>query len=477
MSAWIKSLGKDTLVYGIGYGATRFLQIIILPIIAKALTLSEFGYYSNYVIFYSFAGGLLIFGLDSAVARFFFDSEDKKYHSQLFSNAFFFVLGLSVITVCLFFLFSTSLLEMLGIPARYGTSLKYVILCIPSIAINGFLLSWFKWKREKMRFLVNSGSSIILLLIPLLLVTTVTFDFIFHVIFWSQLAIAVFSCVLAREYLLFHFSIKQMRPLLLYGFPWMLVFLFGASRSYLDRVFLTKYLNDDLYGVYNFSVRVATLLSLVLTAFDMSFGPLAFRIWHQDSAPAFFARLQSLYTFLICAFACSICVASPIIIQLLGGQKYTGAENILPILLFAAVPLSLINFSNLGIVYAKKSILSTVTLLIGLIVVLVLNLLLTHRYLQYGATTASLVGHVVIIVTGYYFSTKYYKIPFLYAKDAFIFVFFLILSLFSVNIRFSSNVYYEMLIESLILAGIVIILLLTAYKTEYKKGLSSLKPS
>lgn len=474
MSGWIKSLGKDTLVYGIGYGATRFLQIIILPIITHALTLSEFGYYSNYVIFYSFAGGLLICGLDSAVARFFFDSDDKKYHQRLFSSAFFFILAVSALSSIAFFIFSPSLLKVLAIPPAYTSSLKYVILCTPVVAMNGFLLSWSKWKREKMKFLFNSGSTIVFLLIPLLVAAHVTFDFIFQVIFWSQLVIFVLSSLLARDYIRFDFSQSALRSLLAYGFPWMLVFLFGASRTYLDRAFLTQYLSSDLYGVYNFSVRVASLLSLVITAFDMSFGPLAFSIWNKETAPAFFARLQSLYTFLICAFACSICVFSPLIIQILGGEKYAGSENILPILLFAAIPLSLINFSNLGINHAKKSILSTVTLFIGLVVVLILNFLLTRHFLQYGATTASLAGHLMIIITGYYFSSKYYRIPFAYAKDSMIFFLFFILSLLSVNFSFSPSMYYEMLIESVILAIVIILLVIFVYNNEYKRGLSAI---
>src|SRR5687768_14842558 len=106
MSGWMKILGKDSLVYGIGYGVTRFLQVIILPIIARSLSLGEFGYYSNYVIFYTFAGGLLIFGLDSAVTRFFFDSDDKKYHWQIFSSALYFILFLALLSLSFFFIFS-----------------------------------------------------------------------------------------------------------------------------------------------------------------------------------------------------------------------------------------------------------------------------------------------------------------------------------------------------------------------------------
>lgn len=475
MSGWIKTLGKDSLVYGIGYGVSRFLQVIILPIIAQALTLSEFGYYSNYVIFYSFAGGLFIFGLDSAVTRFFFDSEDKKYHQQLFSSAFFFILFLSLISVSFFFIFPSSLLSTLGIPPGYGGSMKYVLLCIPAVALNGFLLSWFKWKREKTKFLINSGGTIVFLLLPLLFIHKVTFLYIFQVIFWSQLVVAVFSTFLARDYIRLYFHTRLMKALLQYGFPWMLVFLFGASRTYLDRMFLTQYLDAEVYGLYNFSVRVASLLSLVITAFDMSFGPLAFSIWNKEGAPQFFSRLQSLYTFMISAFACAICIAAPLIIQILGGEKYAGAEKVLPLLLFAAIPLSLINFSNLGSVYAKKSIISTITLFLGLITVLFLNLILTKHYLQYGAATSSLVGHLVIIITGYYFSAKYYKIPFSYGRDGAIFLLFLFLSLASVSLNFNPNIYYEILIKSVILLFIIILFVAFAFKDEYKKALSALR--
>lgn len=475
MSEWIKTLGKDSLVYGIGFGVSRFLQIIILPIIAQTLSLSEFGYYSNYVIFYSFAGGLFIFGLDSAVTRFFFDSEDKRYHQQLFSSAFYFILLLSIASVCIFSIFASPIRDLLGIPDQYSSAMTYVLLCIPAVTLNGFLLSWFKWKREKAKFLFNSAATVALLLVPLLVASKVSFIYIFQVIFWSQLFIAIFSCILAGSYIRFYFRADLMRSLLWYGFPWMLVFLFGASRTYLDRMFLTSYLNDDSYGLYNFSVRIATLLSLVITAFDMSFGPLAFSIWNQSGAPRFFSRLQSLYVFVISAFACSICIAAPMIIQLLGGQKYEGAEKILPLLLFAAIPLSLVNFSNLGAAYAKKSIVSTVTLLVGLVVVLFFNILLTKHYLQYGAAIASLIGHTSIVIAGFILSSKYYQIPFAYAKDAVVLLLFFFLSIFSVNFNFSGNQYEDMLGKAIILIVVVILLVGLAFKDEYKKALTAIK--
>jgi O-antigen/teichoic acid export membrane protein len=130
-----------------------------------------------------------------------------------------------------------------------------------------------------------------------------------------------------------------------------------------------------------------------------------------------------------------------------------------------------VNFSNLGSSYAKKSVISTLTLFIGFVVVLLLNLLLTRYYLQYGATTASLVGHLVIIAAGYYLSNRYYPIPFRFGRDATHFFLFLCLSLMSVNFRISDYFYYELLIKAAILAALVLIIGVLEFKNEYQKVL------
>jgi|GEM_PF-2759423 len=475
MQGWIKILWKDSLVYGIGYGVSRFLQIIILPIIAQALSLSEFGYYSNYVIFYTFIAGFFVLGLDSAVTRYLFDSDDKKYHRQLFSSAFFFILFLSVLTISGVSFFPSSLMKLIGIPETYAYALPFVLLSIPAAVLNSFLLSWFKWKREKIHFLINSGGTVVFLLLPLLLAEKITFTYIFQVIFWSQLLVAAISSFFAAQYIRLYFNRSLMITLLTYGFPWILVYVFGASRTYLDRIFLTQYLNDDGYGLYNFSIRIASLLSVIITAFDIAFGPLAFSIWHKEGAPAFFARLQSMYTFTISAIACFISIASPLIIQLLGGSKYTGAEKILPFLLFAAIPLSLINFSSLGTAYAKKSFLSTVSLFSGFAMVLGLNFILTPLYLQYGATIASLIGHIFILLVGYYFSKKYYKISFSFAKDAFNFFFFFTISLIAIHFPFSTNILLNMFLQGIALAILILVFMIILFPNEYRKFISLAK--
>jgi O-antigen/teichoic acid export membrane protein len=475
MTGWLKSLVKDSMVYGIGFGFSRFLQVIVLPIITHTLTVAEYGYYSNYVIFYTIAGGCFILGLDNSVARFYYDSDDETYHKKIFSTALFTVVAISLLSLVLFSSLSELMMPVIGVPHTYKSALFYVLLTIPALVLNNFFLSWFKWKRQKFYFLINSIGTVLFLLMPLLLIRNLDFVTLFQVIFYSQMTIAIVSIALARNYLTLHFSTPLLVSMLKYGFPWMLVFILGVSRSYLDRFFLTRYLNDNSYGIYNFSVRISTFLALIITAFDMSFGPLSFSIWNKPDAPRFFARLQSAYTFLISVAACGLAIISPFLVELLGGQQYSGAEKVLPILLFSAIPLSLINFSSLGTSYAKKSFLSTTTLLVGFMAVLILNFVLTPVFFEFGAVTASLLGHLLILATGYFFSKRYYSISFHFRKDSMIFLLFLALAVGAVYVRTSAHLVQDIMIKLLLLLATTLLVFLVFFKTEYQKSLLYLK--
>jgi O-antigen/teichoic acid export membrane protein len=475
MVNWLKNLLKDSLVYGIGFGVSRFLQIIVLPIIAHALSVSEYGYYSNYVIFYTIAGGVFVLGLDNSVARFMFDSDEKKYHQKIFSMAFFCLLAVSLLFAAGSSFFPSFLLSVINVPAETVTTLPFVLFTIPVLALNNFFLTWFKWKRQRAYFLVNSIGSVLFLLVPLLLAKTIDLHFVFQTIFFSQALVAGISIILAGNYITLMFDRSLLINMLKYGFPWMLVFFLGLSRNYIDRFFLTRYLDDNSYGVYNFSVRLATLLSLVITAFDMSFGPLAFNIWNKEGAKQFFARLQSAYTFFISIVACAIVIVAPLLVDILGGEKYHGAERILPYLLFAAIPLSLINFSTLGIMYAKKSMLSTITLFIGFFAVLLLNIAFTPKFLQFGAVNASLIGHLLIVVSGYYFSQRFYKVDFHYRKDGLLFFFFFVVSIAMTEFEFGLSRYEAMAAKLAILGAVSVILLFALFQSEYKLSVSFLK--
>jgi hypothetical protein len=113
-------------------------------------------------------------------------------------------------------------------------------------------------------------------------------------------------------------------------------------------------------------------------------------------------------------------------------------------------------------------------LVIGFTVVLFLNAILTPKYLQFGAVNASLIGHMFIVISGYYFSQRYYKVNFHFVKDGLIFLFFLGLSIAFAQFQFSSGLYQDIVLKILVLITIMIFVLVVFFQTEFRKTISFL---
>jgi O-antigen/teichoic acid export membrane protein len=107
--------------------------------------------------------------------------------------------------------------------------------------------------------------------------------------------------------------------------------------------------------------------------------------------------------------------------------------------------------------------------------VLLLNFILTPIFLQYGATSASLLGHLFILVTGYYFSKRYYKITFSFAKDVFIFFFFFAISFIAIHFPLVDNSILNILLQTGILFLLAWVILILIFPPEYRSLIKLIK--
>ena len=73
-----KFLVKDTIIFGIAQGVSRSFALITFPLLSRNLTVMEYGTLDFFLTLSGFITILLIFGQDSAVARFFYDTEKVK---------------------------------------------------------------------------------------------------------------------------------------------------------------------------------------------------------------------------------------------------------------------------------------------------------------------------------------------------------------------------------------------------------------
>ena len=84
----LKSLVKDTAVYGIAGAVTKFLAIFSVPILTRILNKSEYGTIDIVLTFVFVFNSVIVFGQDSAIGRFFYDKNEFHYRRKVATIGF-----------------------------------------------------------------------------------------------------------------------------------------------------------------------------------------------------------------------------------------------------------------------------------------------------------------------------------------------------------------------------------------------------
>jgi hypothetical protein len=74
-------------VYGLGAAAGRGLQMLLVPILTRVFTPASYGVLDLLGLIGSIAALLLVMGTDAALARFFYEAEDREARRTMISSS------------------------------------------------------------------------------------------------------------------------------------------------------------------------------------------------------------------------------------------------------------------------------------------------------------------------------------------------------------------------------------------------------
>ena len=152
----LKFLLKDSFVYGLAGAVNRVLILITFPIIVRFFPKDEFGEIDaiNYIA--ALALPFVILGLDSAVARYFYDVEDKGERKKIVSEGLLFYTIFSILISVILLLFSEQLLfKYLG-NNTYSQLFRLSIISLPLRGILSYNMGLCKWMLKRNAFLILS---------------------------------------------------------------------------------------------------------------------------------------------------------------------------------------------------------------------------------------------------------------------------------------------------------------------------------
>ena len=296
--AGIKSLAKDTAIYGMSSIIGKFLNWCLTPLYTYLLVPAEYGIV---VYLYAWIGTMLVlltYGLETGFFRYANDS--SKGDPQTVYSTCMTSLG---ITTCLFLILVFSFLSPISGALQYGQHQDYIGMIAIIIALDVFSalpFAYLRYRLRPLRFaflkLLNIALTIIFNLY-FLVVCPVIYKNHPDLISWfyrpdygagyilvsNVIASFVLLLLLTPEIfrIRWHFDWRLLKEILRYSFPLLILGLAGIMNQNLDKILYPYLLSDpqvaaDQLGIYGANVKIAVVMIMFTQAFRYAYEPFIF---------------------------------------------------------------------------------------------------------------------------------------------------------------------------------------------------------
>jgi O-antigen/teichoic acid export membrane protein len=438
-----KTIAKDSLIYSIGGLTGQFLGIFLVPIYTRIFSPDQYGIIDLIGTTTAFITLFLILGTDSAVARFYIDSDSDRDKKLTASTALYFrLLSVSLAILVLIF-FSHELSFLIFKDEAYAEYLIIALLAIPFAMCYSFFIYMLRWTFQTVRYAVISVA-FVLVSASLTIYLVVFLGKGILGIYWANLiTCAIFSLIgfwITRENYTLTFSFKRLKEMLAFGMPMISTAICLYLMTYSDRYFLIYFTDLKEVGLYSIGNKVASLLGLVTMGFTMAWSPFVYSTYKEEDSKRTYAKVFDYFSVVSAFVVLSLSLFSRELLTIFTTEKYIAAYIVVPFLVTSLAVYTVSDYIfYIGMGIAKKNIHRIWIGGTAAIVNIILNFILIPVYGMVGAAIATLISFLLFGYLIFMMSQKYYHINYnfsanfkMYAVVAFII--FMVYSLFNPDI-------------------------------------------
>lgn len=458
MLSRIQQTIRQSAIYTLPGIAGQVIGIILVPIYTRIFIPADYGIMAGVAIAIPIVTLLVMFGIESGVARYYLDSQDEEDKKLTASTGLFFVamLSFSVILIAVLF-FSEEISQLVLTDRKYSTYFLVALASIPFALCYKLALDIFRFRFQTTRLtvisiaklLVNVGLTVyfvVFLRIGIvgvylaLLITAVVFSF------------AVLFMV--RDNYIPAFSFKRLKRLLAFSIPLvptaMAIYIF----QYADRYLLIRLATLEELGLYSVGMTIASVLILLTGGFRTAWIPIIYSSFREEESRRFYAKIFDYFWASIFLGAIGISLFSREILFILAPPTYLGACTVVPILVLGVVFFNAIQFFSFGIGIAKKTQYYLALMVVAASLNIGLNYLLIPNYGMVGAAIATLISSTIYAVSLFIVSQKLYHVN--YNLKAFFKILIVVAGIISAGYFLFSDITLINIIIKIALVGVFI---------------------
>ena len=414
----LKSLAKDTAIYGLSSIVGRFLNYLLVPLYTYYMPheTGDYGVSTNIYAYTALILVLLTFGMETTLFRF---ANDERYQPDtVFSTAMATVGSLTAAFLLIIFGFIGSISSALG----YSEHPDYLLMMAVVVALDALQaipFSYLRFQKRAIRF-----ASLKMLFILLNIALNVFYfvvlgkTSVFYVFFINLLCTGLITFFFLPD--LFHIHWKFDGQLLktMFGYSWPILILgiAGILNQVADKIIFPLVYPDQsqanvLLGDYGSCVKIAMIMAMITQAFRYAYEPIVFaKSKDADKTEYYAAAMKYFLIFTLLAFLC-VMGWMPVL-QYIIGARYREGLGVVPIVMAAEIMMGV--YFNLSFWYKliDKTIYGAWFSLAGCAVLLAVNILFIPEYGYWACAWGGVAGYGTAMILSYIIGQQKNPIPY-----------------------------------------------------------------
>lgn len=430
----MKSLAKDTAIYGLSSILGKFVSWCLVPIYTTVLATGEFGVMTNIYSFTALIAVILTFGMETGFFRF--ANKEENNPTTVYSTVLTFVGTLSLFFVVLCLLFIKPISTFL----EYSNHTDYIAIMSVVVAIDAFTsipFAYLRYKKRPIRFatirLVGIFTTILLTIFFLIICPKIhlsnssLIDWFYDpnykggYVFVANVIGSVLTLILLLPQLIgfkYIIDLNLLGKLIRYSFPLLILGIAGILNQTVDKIIYPYLFEDKIQafeqlGIYSACSRLAIIMMMFTQAFRFAYEPFIFAknkaAGNHDKA---YTEAMKYFIIFSLVIFLGVMFYMDIIKHFIRSDAYYEGLSVVSIIMIGYILFGI--YFNLSFWYKMidKTYFGAIFSIVGCVITIALNIIFVPKYGYVASAWATLICNLVMMLISYYFERKYRPLPY-----------------------------------------------------------------
>ncbi len=415
--AELKSLAKDTAIYGLSSIVGRFLNYLLVPLYTAKLAAASGGY-GVITEVYSYTALLLVlltFGMETTFFRFI--NKEGENPQRVYSTTLITVGSVGLLFLACVFIF----LQPISAALDYAAHPEYIGMMATVVALDAFQsipFAYLRYQRRPLKFAALKLLFIVLnIALNVLYFVILECGDVFYAFAINLACTAFITLFFYPELTGFRWRLDRslLRQMLSYAWPILILGIAGILNQTADKMIFPRVVEGAegkvQLGIYGACVKIAMIMAMITQAFRYAYEPFVFaRQKEADSRETYAKAMKFFIIFTLLAFL--MVVGYMDILQYLIGADYRSGLRVVPIVMAAEIMMGV--YFNLSFWYKlkDKTIWGAWFSGAGCVVMVTVNILFIPTYGYMACAWAGVAGYGTAMLLSYFVGQKYYPIAY-----------------------------------------------------------------